>query len=327
VRLDIPTLLRSVGIAIVLFSHLNYINIPTGATHILAIVSGFLFASIQLHETAGLTRRMIRSSMNLIAICLCVVAPLTLLVDGHVSITDLLMIDDFGPGDGYLWYIHALIHVYVVVAVISFTFDRIGPVLEQKRLKTFAIFIGTLGLGAAVAAVKLGFHLMSWVGAQVDEPSWDRWVVFRFFFLFGAGAFIGHFRSVRARLAGIFLVKLGGSGFMSLEQINVETYAPIVSAVSISFLNNIRIHRIVAAVIYRTADISIYMYLIQPMVSKTVSPYKLDGLLVLGLVVALSFAVDVVVVRTVNLMRQLNLRKIFKTVHGAGESGERVKLV
>jgi D-alanine--poly(phosphoribitol) ligase subunit 1 len=273
--LDMASLIRCLAIIMVVASHLEVSSYANGETSGLMLISGLFFGKFQLKSASH--KAAFRADLKYIErlavsyfVLFLLFLPVTIRGKFGAArfVMDTLMLQDIVPYHGvleglsrsYLWFIHALIHIVFLIALIGV-------------LSRYAINRGWSKLSAAtiilITSASIGF-VGRFVVPAMSDPTFfsqrlDDESIFRYYFLgqmftFATGAMIGFWRG-RMMYIGVAIAVIDAA--LSWGPYDpAESIFLIASAISLAVLPTVRAPRLVALPIYAVADASLAIYMV-----------------------------------------------------------------
>ncbi|MEU4340963.1 AMP-binding protein [Nocardia sp. NPDC023852] len=190
--LDTGTLLRAIGIVLIVGSHVG-LFVLWGAAHVLLGVAGFNFARFAVTATPRAERlRHTLRTVALIAVPTAAWVALTLVADDYYSWQNVLLLNKIlGPRDsataGHLWFLEVLVYFMIVAALLIRIplvdrLERRAPFWFAMALVTVTIMFRYQAFGVYPAKdvpfspLAVWFFALGWAAAKATT-AWQRLMV------------------------------------------------------------------------------------------------------------------------------------------------------
>ena len=157
-RLDTSTILRAVGICLIVSTHMGLWFFPGGA-HIMLAVVGYNLSRFQLSmaDTGDRLRALLRTTGRIVAPVVGWVAVTMFLVGGYGIFTLLLVNNYLGPathqdGRWHFWFVEVVVHLLLITVLVL----AIPMVRRAERRAPYLFALGVLLLCLAWRLMPLG---------------------------------------------------------------------------------------------------------------------------------------------------------------------------
>lgn len=202
--MDTTVFLRALGIFLVVAAHTHLTDIQGGA-HVLLAVAGYNYARFRLSgtdtatDTATELRHTARSLTRLALPTVALVAALLLLTDGF-RLSNLLLVHNYvGDGRWRFWFIEALVHIGVALAIVF----SIPSVRRAERRQPYFLAVAVVVAALAIRSGALG----------IGRPLHTAFTTHSILWLFALGWATQRATSLPRRLLVSLLAVIGVAGF------------------------------------------------------------------------------------------------------------------
>jgi hypothetical protein len=268
--------LRALAITTVVASHFQLVYSGGAATSTLFWISGFLFGGLQLHEVQQQRSlkpigRILKSVLLPLFVVIAPILALKALVHRPDPLSSLLLYVDLidftgmptdGPGaygghDYLMWYVHCMIHMLLIIAVLLALF------LAVRRVKQPVLWalVATVCLGLASRFILPTFFVPTFWRAPIEGLSIFGHSPTAHLATFALAALTGFLRG-RWKWAtfGVTLAFVG----LSIPTYGLLDSAAIVLVASLLFFApKVAVPRFLTQSIYMVAGASLFIYLLQ----------------------------------------------------------------
>lgn len=278
-RIDTPITIRAAAILLMIFGHLHYINVDLGTVTPLMLLSGYFFGTLQLGhaDRPGFTRQILHPLIDIAAAYYLFALPIIALNQHGLTAADVFLVQDLvNSGVEFRWYIAALVHILMTLAVVlplARWTSRWAARRMGSRVTTADLLLGfMIGFGA------IFYIIVPFLIPQADamntfgEARWWRFSFLGQLCVFGGGALLGYRKAGQSRFVPLALI-----GWMSLISAYFKFVAQgmslMLAGLALEFVGNLRVPRLIALVLYEVADASLFLYLLQPPISELLTSH------------------------------------------------------
>lgn len=276
-RMDLPSVIRAAAIALVMLGHFGLLRFDTGAVAAMMLVSGFFFGSGVLSGSgaAPTLPRFLAPVGQLLAAYYLVFVPVAMLCNYPLGTAGFLLLGDLvDAGPRYLWYVDALVHLMLSVALLVWVArqDPLGWMLKGAaepghRTPTVERFVAVacVCVGGFFTFVLPHFAAGPTLTSHARPDEWWRYTFLGQMFLFGCGLLLAN-KDGAWRKAGLALVGVGAA-LSAIHGFRGEAMAMAVTALAMLFAPTLRLPRALLRPVYALADASLFIYLLHMPVS------------------------------------------------------------
>ncbi|MBW8813475.1 MAG: amino acid adenylation domain-containing protein [Caulobacterales bacterium] len=269
-RVDIPALVRAIAIILVLMGHFGLTAVDTGAVGAMMLLSGFFFGASHLAGEADKKNvlKFLLPAMQLLGAYYLVFFPVAMLCGIPLDTQSLFLMSDLAGGSlGYLWYVHALVHILLAATALGWIAQsKLAGWLarrEQGRpLDPEVLIAGTFIVAGAFVTFVTPHFVRDLHHAKHDlAGGWWRYTFLGQMFVFGCGAMLASTRG-RWRVWTALALLAVGAGLSWFGGFAAEGGLALAAALALVFVTDLRAPRWLLRPLYMLADATLFIYLL-----------------------------------------------------------------